>query len=79
MRVMEEMNAAMADLDLFLGAEGLLTNRLGHPILSMPNGFVEGSPTALHMTGKLFGQPELLLLGHTFQSRTDHHMKHPPR
>jgi Asp-tRNA(Asn)/Glu-tRNA(Gln) amidotransferase A subunit family amidase len=79
MRVMGQMNLAMADLDLFLGAEGLLTNRLGYPILSMPNGFFEGSPTALHMTGKLFGEPELLLLGHTFQSRTDHHVKHPPR
>ena len=79
MRVMEQMNTAMSDLDLFLGAEGLLTNRLGYPILSMPNGFFEGSPTALHMTGKLFGEPELLLLGHTFQSRTDHHLKHPPQ
>ena len=77
MRVMEQMNAAMSDLDLFLGAEGLLTNRLGYPILSMPNGFFEGSPTALHMTGKLFGEPELLLLAHAFQSRTDHHLKHP--
>ena len=77
MRVMEQMNAAMSELDLFLGAEGLLTNRLGYPILSMPNGFFEGSPTALHMTGKLFGEPELLLLAHAFQSRTDHHLKHP--
>lgn len=78
MRVMEQMNTAMGDLDLFLGAEGLLTNRLGYPILSVPNGFFEGSPTALPLTGKLFGEPELLLLAHAFQSRTDHHVKHPP-
>ena len=45
MRVMEQMDAAMADLDLFIGANLLLTNRTGHPILSMPNGFFEGSPT----------------------------------
>jgi Asp-tRNA(Asn)/Glu-tRNA(Gln) amidotransferase A subunit family amidase len=77
MRVMEQMDAAMSDLDLFLGANGLLTNRLGHPILSVPNGFFEGSPTALHMTGKLFGEPELFLLAHAFQSKTDHHLKHP--
>ena len=56
----------------------LLTNRPGHPILSVPNGFFEGSPTSLHMTGKLFGEPELLLLAHAFQSRTDHHLKRPP-
>jgi Asp-tRNA(Asn)/Glu-tRNA(Gln) amidotransferase A subunit family amidase len=78
LRVMEQMRAAMGDLDLFLGALPLLTNRLGYPILSVPSGFFEGSPTALQMTGKLFGEPELLLMGHAFQSRTDHHLKHPP-
>jgi Asp-tRNA(Asn)/Glu-tRNA(Gln) amidotransferase A subunit family amidase len=77
MRVMERMHAAMSDLDLFLGANALLTNRLGLPILSIPNGFFEGSPTALQMTGKLFGEPELVLLAHAFQSRTDHHLKRP--
>jgi Asp-tRNA(Asn)/Glu-tRNA(Gln) amidotransferase A subunit family amidase len=77
MRVMEQMAAAMADLDLFLGANPALTNRLGLPILSVPSGFVDGSPTALQMTGKLFGEPELLLLAHAFQFRTDHHVKHP--
>jgi hypothetical protein len=29
------------------------------------------------MTGKLFGEPEILLLAHAFQSKTDHHLKHP--
>ena len=77
MRVMEQMDAAMAGLDLFLGANLLLTNRTGHPALSMPSGFFEGSPTALQMTGKLFGEAELLLLAHAIQSRTDHHLKHP--
>ena len=77
MRVMEQMDAAMSDLDLFLGANPLLTNRLGLPILSVPNGFFAGSPTALQMTGKVFGEPELLLLAHAFQSRTDYHLEHP--
>ena len=77
MRVMEQVEAAMSGLDLFLGSNRALTNRLGHPILTVPSGFFEGSPTALHMTGKLFGEPELLLLAHAFQSKTDHHLKHP--
>ena len=55
----------------------LLTNRTGHPVISVPSGFFEGSPTGLQLTGKLFGEPELLLLAHAFQSRTDHHSKHP--
>ncbi|HJU42394.1 MAG TPA: amidase [Vicinamibacterales bacterium] len=77
LRVMQQMDAAMSGLDLFLGAYPLLTNRLGLPILSVPNGFADASPTALQMTGKLFGEPELLLLAHAFQSATGHHVKHP--
>ena len=77
LRVMQQMEAAMADIDLFVGANALLTNRLGLPIVSVPNGFNGASPTALQMTGKLFGEPELLLLAHAFQSATDHHLKHP--
>ena len=77
LRVMRQMDAAMSGLDLFLGSNALLTNRLGLPILSIPNGFADGSPTALQMTGKLFGEPELLLLAYAYQSATEHHLKHP--
>ncbi|MGH9221290.1 MAG: amidase, partial [Vicinamibacterales bacterium] len=77
LRVMQHMEAAMSGVDLFLGSNALLTNRLGLPILSVPNGFADGSPTALHMTGKLFGEPELFMLAHAFQSASDHHLKHP--
>jgi Asp-tRNA(Asn)/Glu-tRNA(Gln) amidotransferase A subunit family amidase len=77
-RVMEQMDEAMADLDLFIGSRQALTNRTGHPVVSVPSGFHLGSPTALHLTGKLFGESEILLLAHAFQSATDHHLKHPP-
>jgi hypothetical protein len=78
LRVMEQLDAAMADLDLFVGTNLLLTNRTGHPAISVPNGFFERVPTALQMTGKLFGEPELLLLAHAYQARTDHHLQRPP-
>jgi len=77
LRVMQQMDATMLGIDLFLGSNALLTNRLGLPILSIPNGFADSSPTALQMTGKLFGEPELLLLAYVFQSATEHHSKHP--
>jgi len=77
LRVMEQVDAAMSGLDLFIGANLLLTNRTGHPVISLPSGFFEASPTGLQLTGKLFGEPELLLLAHAFQSRTDHHLKRP--
>ena len=77
MRVMEQMDEAMADLDLFIGSRQVLTNRLGHPVVSIPSGFYRGSPTALHFTGKLFGEAEVLSLAHAFQNATDHHTRHP--
>ena len=77
MRVMEQMDEAMGDLDLFIGSNQALTNRTGHPVVSLPNGFFQGSPTGLHLTGKLFGESEILLLAHAFQAATDHHVRHP--
>lgn len=77
MRVMQQMDKAMSGLDLFVGANLALTNRTGHPAMSLPSGFFEGSPTGLQFTGKLFGEPEMLLLAHAYQSKTDHHLKHP--
>jgi Asp-tRNA(Asn)/Glu-tRNA(Gln) amidotransferase A subunit family amidase len=77
LRVMEQLDAAFGDLDLFIGSHQLLTNRTGHPVISVPNGFAKGSPTALHLTGKLFGEQEILLLAHAFQAKTDFHQRHP--
>ncbi len=77
LRVMEEVDEAMSDLDLFVGSNLGLTNLTGHPEISMPSGFFEGSPTSLRFTGKLFGESEILLLAHKFQASTDHHLQHP--
>src|SRR5437667_11546990 len=77
-RVMQRMDEAMAGLDLFIGSNQLLTNRTGHPVVRMPSGFFRGSPTALHFTGKIFGDSEILLLAHAYQSATRHHQGRPP-
>jgi Asp-tRNA(Asn)/Glu-tRNA(Gln) amidotransferase A subunit family amidase len=77
MRVMEQVDAALGDLDLFVGSNQAITNRTGHPVMSIPSGFSNGSPTALHLTGKLFGEQEMLLLAHAFQANTDFHLRHP--
>jgi len=76
-RVMERMDEAMSGLDLFIGSQQLLTNRTGHPVVSVPNGYHGGLPTALHFTGKIFGDSEILLLAHAFQEATRHHLRHP--
>src|SRR5499427_2901774 len=77
MRVMEQVHEALGDLDLFIGSNQALTNRTGHPVISIPNGFSKGSPTALHFTGRLFGEQQILLLAHAFQVKTTFHLQHP--
>jgi Asp-tRNA(Asn)/Glu-tRNA(Gln) amidotransferase A subunit family amidase len=76
-RIMERVDEALGDLDLFVGSDLGLTNLTGHPEISLPGGFFEGTPTSLRFTGKLFGEAEILLLAHAFQSATEHHRKHP--
>jgi Asp-tRNA(Asn)/Glu-tRNA(Gln) amidotransferase A subunit family amidase len=76
-RVMEQMAAAMTDIDLFVGSRQLLTNRTGHPVVSVPSGFHGRLPTALHLTGRVLGDATVLRLAHAFQNATDHHQKHP--
>jgi Asp-tRNA(Asn)/Glu-tRNA(Gln) amidotransferase A subunit family amidase len=77
-RVMEQMDEAMSGLDLFIGSRQSLTNRTGHPVVSLPSGFHGGLPTALHFTGKIFGDAEILRLAHAFQAVTGHHRRRPP-
>ncbi len=77
MRLMVELDRAFGDMDLFIGSNLGLTNLTGHPEISVPGGFFEGTPTSLRFTGKLFGESEILLLAHAYQSKTDHHLKHP--
>lgn len=78
MRLIEDLHEALGDFDLFVGSRLGLTNLTGHPEISLPGGFHEGSPTSLRFTGKLFGEREILRLAHAFQMATDHHLQHPP-
>lgn len=78
LRIMQQVDEALGDLDLFIGSNLGLTNLTGHPEISVPGGFFEGTPTSLRFTGKLFGESEILLLAHAYQSKTNHHWKHPP-
>lgn len=81
-KMIEDFNKVFADLDLFITTSGSsplgLTNLTGHPEINVPHGFdAQGQPTNMRFTGKLFGDQEILLLAHAFQSKTDHHLKHP--
>lgn len=77
-RIMQELDEALGDLDLFIGSHLGLTNLTGHPEVSVPSGFHEGSPTSLRFTGKLYGDTEILTLAHAYQQVTDFHVRQPP-
>jgi Asp-tRNA(Asn)/Glu-tRNA(Gln) amidotransferase A subunit family amidase len=62
----------------FGGNQLLMTNLTGHPCLVMPNGFsANGSPTSISFLGKLFGEAELIALGHAYQTATGWDEKMP--
>lgn len=78
-RLIERMAEFFSDLDVIVGSDLGLTNLTGHPEIAFPNGFLStGSPTSLSLTGKLFGEAEIVLLAHALQKKTDYHLKRPP-
>lgn len=78
-QIIEQMqDELLGDLDAVVGSDLGLTNLTGHPEIALPHGFASnGEPMGLTFTGKLFGEPELLLLAHHFQARTAFHQQRP--
>jgi Asp-tRNA(Asn)/Glu-tRNA(Gln) amidotransferase A subunit family amidase len=82
--VMQEMEEAVAQVDLYVGGNDLLlTNLTGHPTAVLPNGFRKGGggaevPDSIKFTGRLYGEAELLAVAHAYQQATGHHLRRPP-
>jgi Asp-tRNA(Asn)/Glu-tRNA(Gln) amidotransferase A subunit family amidase len=81
--LMREMDAVMSRVDAYVGGNDLLLSNLtGHPTLVLPNGWRQRgdveTPVALTFTGRLYGETELLALGHAYQQATGFHLRHPP-
>lgn len=81
--LMQEQEEFMAHVDAYVGGNDLMvTNLTGHPTIVLPNGFREVNgrqvPRTLTFTGKLYGEADLLALGHAYQQATGFHLKHPP-
>jgi Asp-tRNA(Asn)/Glu-tRNA(Gln) amidotransferase A subunit family amidase len=80
--VMREMHEVMTTVDAYVGGNDLLlANLTGHPTLVMPNGLQKRGnaevPGAITFTGRLYGETELLALGHAYQQATGYHLRHP--
>jgi Asp-tRNA(Asn)/Glu-tRNA(Gln) amidotransferase A subunit family amidase len=79
-KLIEEMNEIFEDVDVFAEvthSNTTLTNLTGHPAVIVPIGFVEGKPTSIVFTGKLFGEAEALAVAKAYQDATDFHLKYP--
>lgn len=77
-RLMEAYNKFFEGIDVLVGSALGPTNLTGHPEMAFPHGFdSKGQPAVLRLTGKLFGEADILLLAHAFQQRTDFHLKRP--
>jgi Asp-tRNA(Asn)/Glu-tRNA(Gln) amidotransferase A subunit family amidase len=81
--LMQQMEEVMSQVDLYVGGDDLLlTNLTGHPTLIVPNGLEKHEdtemPAALTFTGRLYGEAELLAVGHAYQRATGFHLRRPP-
>ena len=81
--LMRKMSQLMDGVDAYVGGDDLtITNLTGHPTVVMPSGFSEKDgvrrPSSVTMTGRLFGESELLGLAHAFQQATGFHRERPP-
>ena len=71
-------------IDLYLapsdeGDNSLVTNLTGHPLVVVPNGFINGMhPTSITFVGRLFDEAKILAVAKAYQDATDFYKKHPP-
>ena len=77
-RLMKAYDEFFEGMDVLIGSALGPTNLTGHPEMAFPHGFdSKGQPAVLRLTGRLFGEADILLLAHAFQRRTNHHLKRP--
>jgi Asp-tRNA(Asn)/Glu-tRNA(Gln) amidotransferase A subunit family amidase len=77
-RLMEAYREFFEEMDVLVGSALGPTNLTGHPEIAFPHGFdSKGQPAVLRLTGRLFGDADILLLAHAFQQRTDFHLQRP--
>lgn len=81
-QLIEEMTKVFEQVDVYIhpswGSSSLrITNYTGHPCVVLPNGFRNGTPTSISITGKLFGEADVLTVAKLFQDATDFDDKHP--
>ncbi len=52
-------------------------NYTGHPSICIPNGFKDGKPTSITISGRLFGESRIVGVAQAYQEATDFDDQHP--
>ncbi len=77
-----QMDALMSRYDVFLSPTGSaslgITNLTGHPAACLKAGFVDGSPQALMITGRLYDEANVLRVALAYERATKWHSMNPP-
>jgi Asp-tRNA(Asn)/Glu-tRNA(Gln) amidotransferase A subunit family amidase len=64
----------------FSGSQLAITNLTGNPVVCLPMGFNQrGLPQSISFLGNLYDEASILEAAKAYQSKTDHHKKHPPK
>jgi len=81
-KMMREMEVLMDDWDVligptFAGKNGQVTNLTGHPAITAPCGFVDGTPRGITFFGGLYDEATILNFALAFEQANDWHKQHP--
>ena len=79
--LMHQMDAFMSKYDAILSpgdSMSTITNRTGHPAISVNAGFVNGLPRPLVITGKLYEEATICRIALAYEQATDFKDQHPP-
>jgi Asp-tRNA(Asn)/Glu-tRNA(Gln) amidotransferase A subunit family amidase len=78
--LMRQMDEYMSKYDAILSpgdSMSTITNRTGHPAVSVKAGLVDGTPRPLIITGKLYEEATILRIALAYEQATDWKDKHP--
>jgi Asp-tRNA(Asn)/Glu-tRNA(Gln) amidotransferase A subunit family amidase len=82
-RLCQKVQELMKDFDVvitptFAGSQLAITNLTGNPVVCMPMGFNQrGLPQSITFIGNLYDEASILEAAKVYQSKTDHHKRHP--
>ena len=81
-KMIDEVHTMLKEYDVIVTTNfGLnqlqITNLTGHPVVVVPNGFVNGRPSSITFLGNYFDEATILAVAKAYQEATDFDEQHP--